>query len=109
MGITGSSIIVLLEGTVGSFCASASMVVGSCPPVSMVETSLARGDLNAVGCGTSRSDPLGISFVACLANNSLTVGAWSSELQPQEPVSRSAWTASGQEWSPLPVVFQPEE
>ena len=50
------------------------MVVGSCPPVSMVETSLARGDLNAVGCGASRSDPPGISFAACLANNSLTVG-----------------------------------
>ena len=39
----------------------------------MVETSLAVGDLNAVGCGVSSIGPLGISFTACLASNSFTV------------------------------------
>ena len=63
------------------FCGSLSMVMGSCPSVSMVEPHLTAGDLNAVGGGVSSIGPPGISFTACLASNSFTVGGlviWAS-------------------------------
>ena len=109
VGIMGSLVAAPLEGTVGSSCVSASMVMGSCSLVSIAETSLARGDLNAVGCGASGVGSSGVFPAACLANNSLTAGAWSSELQPQELVPRTAWAASEQEWPLTPVVLRPGE
>ena len=55
--------------------------MGSCSPVSMVDTSLAGGNFNAVGCDASGVGSLGVSVAACLASNFLTVGGlviWAS-------------------------------
>ena len=64
------------------------MVMGSCSPVSIVETSLAGGDLNAVGCGASGVGSLGGFPLPVWPTIPSQLGAGSSELRPRELVPR---------------------